>query len=171
MGKKPKISKEDVIGYLRSKLSRSESGRKPSYVAVYYGVKTASKHSEDKRPDKALAISAPHGINMLSGDKLILVSPRRLRYLDENLYLLQDDMLLGIVRLSDEQAIDLDAFGAMELEHHISPSEREFRWPDASSFFAYKVFPVFSFKQPFLFKHIHKNTPFVILNMDKKLGI
>jgi len=103
---------------------------------------------EENPPERALVLQPPHGQKAVEGEKIVLISDRALKHANENLYLVEDGKIYGIVRFGEEELWKEAQLSETENEHGILPQERKVRWPDCSQFHAYKLFLVQDFPQP-----------------------
>ena len=127
--------------------------------------------SEEAIPRHGIAIQAPGATGVLDGSKLLLVSPIVLEHENENLYLIQDNLLLGIVRIEFAETCALDELVLTEADHHISPSDASLRWPGVKTFNLYRVFPVFTFSVDLHYLDNPTKLPSIIPGVSKKLNV
>ena len=92
---------------------------------------------------------SPHAKLIWEGKKNLIVKSRLFRSeINKLLYLLEDNLCYGIIKLKYPDKIDLKKFKELEKVHLISEEERKKWWPNKEILFAYKFDKVTMFENP-----------------------
>jgi len=104
---------------------------------------------------KGIYLISNQGTLIIEGKKTLIVKKKKIPedYLDKEVYLCQDDLVLGIIKLSNEKTITLKEFEELKDKHLISEEDRKSWWKDAESLYAYDVKIVEKFEKLKKFEH------------------
>jgi len=86
----------------------------------------------------ALILVAPHPEMIVEGRKKMIVKSEPFK-LDEPYYLVERDIVYGVIELEEPFEIDLADFERLRDEHQITEAERMAWWPDAEILYAYRI--------------------------------
>jgi len=93
-------------------------------------------------------LKPPHGRLIWEGKKTLIITKRRFRGEEKPRWLLSGGKAWGIIRLHPPKEITLEEFKKLRGDHLISPVERKSWWPEARSFFAYKIRDFIALDEP-----------------------
>ncbi len=97
----------------------------------------------------------PYGKMVWEGEKKALVSSQEWKkYIERPVYLVEKDLVLGIISISKPQKIGLEDFKRFEKEHGISEEKRKEWWGDKKEFYYYNIELISKFEPP---KQIRRN--------------
>lgn len=90
---------------------------------------------------KGIYLKSPYSTLIVEDKKTLLIKDKQISkdYLDQEIYLCQDDLALGLIKLNNEKLVLLDEFDKLRGHHQISDDERKTLFADANSFFSYEV--------------------------------
>lgn len=114
-------------------------------VLAYDGFETAATEF----PKNAIYLVKPHGEMIKSGSKTAIVKSEFLREkIGEPLYLAQEDLIYGIIKLGQPEEITIEEFTKRFNEHRITEEERLAWWPKADMLYLYPVTVLKKFARP-----------------------
>jgi hypothetical protein len=98
---------------------------------------------------QGLYLKAPHAKLLFDNEKKVIIKSKLYKdAISQTYYVIQDDLAYGIILIKSAAPFNLDDFKKYRELHLISDTEREERWPDKETLFAYYFNILEKFPEP-----------------------